>query len=135
MSRSSARQVQASTQMKSYQTARSPTKSVCGYMSCILNALSVSIEAIRAAFPFWDALDAFWCELPNYNSIAVSSAEHEHDRDHESIIDNDPGAETEDKETEGTILNDSDLGMDNESDDDKEVRLRVSLSNTLILPR
>ncbi|KAF7291262.1 hypothetical protein MIND_01270000 [Mycena indigotica] len=34
-----------------------------------------SIVQTRKLFPFWDDLHAFWCELPNYNPVGVSTAD------------------------------------------------------------
>ncbi|KAJ7746212.1 hypothetical protein B0H14DRAFT_2275626, partial [Mycena olivaceomarginata] len=32
------------------------------------------IEKIKDSFPYWDELDGFWRELPNYNPIGVSNS-------------------------------------------------------------
>jgi hypothetical protein len=37
-------------------------------------ALIHGTEKIKDSFPYWDKLDGFWCELPNYNPIGVSNS-------------------------------------------------------------
>ncbi|KIJ30952.1 hypothetical protein M422DRAFT_92853, partial [Sphaerobolus stellatus SS14] len=42
-------------------------------------------DVICHDFPFWDDLHAFWCELPNYNPIAVTNSEAGGERDVEAL--------------------------------------------------